>query len=202
MDSCSILVLCPVIPLLRSSYLHGAAQTEDAVVGLLRLEALEGGLDNVVLLGEQVIGPVRQSALAHPSVTAYVFRPLLPSSTAHMCLSRGCVPQSELPVSRSVAVPVGERLHPALQPRALVDEWGERRRRHVFGDSAEVRGCQRCGLQSIADCRGGEVGVGVFVRRKRLNANWGRVRPGRAWTRGDRHLIQRRASLPCQSPRQ
>lgn len=43
-------------------YLHGASQAEDAVVGLLGLEALEGGLDNVVLFGEQVIGPVR-----HPS---------------------------------------------------------------------------------------------------------------------------------------
>jgi len=46
-------------------YLHSAAQTEDAVVCVLGLEALEGGLHNVVLFGEQVIGPVKQSALAH-----------------------------------------------------------------------------------------------------------------------------------------
>lgn len=46
-------------------YLHSAAQTEDAVVCVLRLKALEGGLHNVVLFGEQVIGPVKHSALAH-----------------------------------------------------------------------------------------------------------------------------------------
>jgi hypothetical protein len=42
-------------------YLESAAQAEDAVVGLLGVEALEGGVHNVVLLGEQVVGPVRQS---------------------------------------------------------------------------------------------------------------------------------------------
>ena len=30
----------------------------------------------------------------------------------------GCVPETELPVSGGIAVPVGERLHPALQPWA------------------------------------------------------------------------------------
>lgn len=43
-----------------SSYLHGAAQAEDAVVCLLGSEALEGLLDDVVLLGDQVIGPAKQ----------------------------------------------------------------------------------------------------------------------------------------------
>lgn len=47
-----------------SSYLHGAAQTEDAVVCLLGSEALEGLLDDIVLLGDQVIGPAKQLALA------------------------------------------------------------------------------------------------------------------------------------------
>jgi hypothetical protein len=46
-------------------YMHGAAQSEDAVVCLLGPEALEGGLHNVVLFGEDVVGPVRQCALAH-----------------------------------------------------------------------------------------------------------------------------------------
>lgn len=47
-------------------YLEGAAQAENTVVGLLGLEALEGGVDNVVLLGEQIIGPVRQSVSSGP----------------------------------------------------------------------------------------------------------------------------------------
>jgi hypothetical protein len=45
----------------------------------------------------------------------------------------GAVPQTELPVAGGVAVPVGERLHPALQPRALHDVGGERRGRHGGG---------------------------------------------------------------------
>lgn len=39
-------------------YLEGAADAEDAVVGLLGRQTLEGELDYVVLLGEDVIGPV------------------------------------------------------------------------------------------------------------------------------------------------
>ena len=46
-------------------YLHGTAQTEDAVVGILGLKALQSGLDEVVLLGEQVIGPAGQFTSAH-----------------------------------------------------------------------------------------------------------------------------------------
>lgn len=48
-------------------YLHSTSQAEDTVVGRLGLEALQCGLNGVVLLGEQVIGPVRQMALAHLS---------------------------------------------------------------------------------------------------------------------------------------
>jgi hypothetical protein len=50
--------------LTRDMYLHGAAQTEDAVVGFLGLQTLECSRNDVVLLGEQVIGPVRKLALA------------------------------------------------------------------------------------------------------------------------------------------
>lgn len=45
-------------------YLHGAAQAEDAVVGLLGSEALESLLDDIVLFGDQVIGPAKPLALA------------------------------------------------------------------------------------------------------------------------------------------
>lgn len=47
------------IVLTRHMYLHGAAQAEDAVVGFLGLQTLERSGNDVVLLGEQVIGPVR-----------------------------------------------------------------------------------------------------------------------------------------------
>jgi hypothetical protein len=167
MDSCDLLVTCIVVLCLSNrNYLHGATQPEDAVVGLLWLEALECGLDNVVLFGEQVVGPVRQSALAHAPVFPYIPHRL---SILHLsCRLRGCVPQSELPVSGGVAVPVCERLHPALQPRALVDEGCERRRRHVFGGST---GCAVSEVwePSMAGCvsGGGEaVRVSLSVRRK------------------------------------
>lgn len=42
-------------------YLESSAQTEDTVIGLLGSETLEGVLDGVVLLGEQIIGPVHHS---------------------------------------------------------------------------------------------------------------------------------------------
>jgi hypothetical protein len=67
------------------------------------------------------------------------------------------VPQAELPVTRGIAVIVGQRLHPALQPRALVDERCERRRRHCCGGSTGFRGCGGCGLPSIAGCSSDEV---------------------------------------------
>lgn len=40
------------------------------------------------------------------------------------------LPQSKLPISRSIGVPLGKRLHPSLQPRPLGNEIGERWRRH------------------------------------------------------------------------
>ena len=40
------------------------------------------------------------------------------------------VPQTELSVTRGIGVPVGERGHPLLQPRALDNEVGERGLRH------------------------------------------------------------------------
>lgn len=45
----------------HETYLEGPADTEDAVVGLLGGETLDGSLDGVVLLGDQVIGSVSVS---------------------------------------------------------------------------------------------------------------------------------------------
>jgi hypothetical protein len=77
MDSYTTLVKCSSSLSLDVVYLHSAAQAEDTVVGFLGLEALEGGLHNVVLLGEQVIGPVKQSTLARsatvPNICHYFF---------------------------------------------------------------------------------------------------------------------------------
>jgi hypothetical protein len=61
MDNCDILASGSSCAIGGRVYLKSAAQAEDTVVGLLGIEALEGGVDNVVLLGEQVVGPVRQS---------------------------------------------------------------------------------------------------------------------------------------------
>jgi len=41
------------------------------------------------------------------------------------------LPQAQLSVSCSIGVPVGDWLHPPLQPGALDDEVGERWLRHV-----------------------------------------------------------------------
>lgn len=60
----------------------------------------------------------------------------------------GRVPQSQLPVARGIDVPVGERLHPLLQPRPLEDEGGEGGRGHGVG---RVAACS-------ARCAGGEGG--------------------------------------------
>jgi hypothetical protein len=51
--------------------------------------------------------------------------------------SRSSVPQTELPVSGVVEVPLAERLGPAHQPGALHDVGGERRLRHLCGDVCE-----------------------------------------------------------------
>jgi len=99
MDSCDCSVICLVVSLTNSHYLHGTAQAEDAVVGLLWREALEGGLDDVVLFGENVIGPVRQSALAHaPKTPIYALlaspsRPILLPPRVRTSVQAACIRQ-------------------------------------------------------------------------------------------------------------
>ena len=61
MDNCDSLASGSSSAIGERVYLESAAQAEDTIVGLLGVEALEGGVHNVVLLGEQVVGPVRQS---------------------------------------------------------------------------------------------------------------------------------------------
>jgi hypothetical protein len=129
---------------------------------------------------------VKQSALAHLSGNRFVCHCLHAlHHTRHLFHLRGCVPQAKLPVAGGVDVPVGERRHPGLEPRALGDEGGERRGGHDFDGAAVRRGVGgvECGhgLPSIA-----EVGVvrsmsaGLACQAKDLDANWGEVRR-RAW---------------------
>lgn len=153
-----------------SKYLEGSAETEDTVVGLLGTKTLEGGLDGVVLLGEQVIGPVQQFPSAHHSRASSISPQILPSVGGTASSHRGSVPQAELPVARGIAVPVGEGLHPALQPRALHDVGGERRRRHGCGRWTADRGRRDAELPSIAvlTVGGGE----VVMRKKRKPIGW------------------------------
>jgi hypothetical protein len=49
-------------------YLESTSQAVHAVVGLLRWQALEGELDNLVLLGDQIIGSAECRMLARPSM--------------------------------------------------------------------------------------------------------------------------------------
>jgi hypothetical protein len=115
---CVILSLGPLLlgqELVGHGELESSAQTEDTVVGFLWSETLQGSLHDIVLLGEQVIGP-----------------------------------QTELPVAGGVAVPVGQRLHPLLQPRPLHDVGGERRGRHGYGCSTADPSSRRRVLSSIA----------------------------------------------------
>jgi len=142
-------------------YLEGAAQTEDTVVGLLGLEALQGGVNNVVLLREQVIGPVRQSvssglwASQHPPF-CHSLHPMHPKYPPNIQFqpsfsdSAGCsVPEAELPVAGGVGVPVGEGLDPALEPWALHNGGGEGRRGHDCSVSTDVCGWSRCSVPAM-----------------------------------------------------
>jgi hypothetical protein len=83
----------------------------------------------------------------------------------------GVVPQSQLPVARGIDIPVGERLHPLLEPRALEDERGEGGRGHVVGRAGTCSA--RC-----AGGDGGSIGGRGGLRRvddevsQSLEANW------------------------------
>jgi hypothetical protein len=102
-------------------------------------------VDNVVLLGEQVIGPVRHSVSSGPCASQHALfcqsvHPMHPrnapdiQSQGSSSDPAGCsVPEAELPVAGGVDVPVGEGLDPALQPWALHNGGGEGRRGHDCG---------------------------------------------------------------------
>lgn len=73
-----------------------------------------------------------------------------------VCLA---VPQAELSVAGGIGVPVGQRLHPPLQPRALDDEVGDGGLRHDCG-------CVRAGNGSRKSCSSsGVVKVGSKSRK-------------------------------------
>lgn len=97
------------------AYLEGAAEAEDAVVGLLGREALDGLENDVGLLGDEVIGSVNTNCQINVS-------PL----TFGGGLEGGSLPQPELSVAGGVGVPVGEGGEEALEEGALEHVGGER----------------------------------------------------------------------------
>lgn len=91
MDNCDSLASSSPSTIGGRVYLESAAQAEDTVVGLLGVEALESGVHNVVLLGEQVVGPVRQSVSSGPWTSAVLH------SRAHCIQCIPHVPQNAIP---------------------------------------------------------------------------------------------------------
>lgn len=145
-------------------YLESSAQTEDTVVGFLWSETLQGSLHDIVLLGEQVIGPASWIPSAHRFAARCSLHSIRMSCSIRRMRIGGSVPQTELPVAGGVAVPVGQRLHPLLQPRPLHDVGGERRGRHGCGCSTADPSSRRRVLSSIAVLT---VGGGEVVMRKK-----------------------------------
>ena len=96
------------------AYLKGAAEAEDAVVGLLGREALDGLENDVGFLWDEVIGSVTRTVSF-----------LAPSTTSEGGfggqLGREWVslPQPELSVAGGIGVPVGEGGEEALEEGAL-----------------------------------------------------------------------------------
>lgn len=109
------------------AYLEGAAEAEDAVVGLLGREALDGLEDDVGLFWDQVVGSVgRLSAFASPWLTSTV-------SGGGVGIGIGIsmsLPQPELSVAGGIGVPVGEGGEPPLEEGALEHEGREGWLRH------------------------------------------------------------------------
>jgi hypothetical protein len=115
------------------AYLHGSADTEDAVVRLLWRESLDGLEHGVGLLWDQIIGPMKMhNQFAFPSLWASIrsIRRHGASCVVNEPQESESLPQAELSVTRSIGVPIGDGHKPALEKRALDDELGERWLRH------------------------------------------------------------------------
>lgn len=91
MDSCECLASGSPSSICNCMYLEGAAQTEDTVVGLLGAEALEGGVDDVVLLGEQVISPVRQAVSSNPDASPKTLHAPIPDNQCIACILQSTI---------------------------------------------------------------------------------------------------------------
>lgn len=102
-----------------TAYLEGAAEAENAVVGLLGREALDGLENNVGLLWDQVVGSAHTVSLSLP-----LYHP--PHDVQWAVWRRGdpdwhlvSLPQPELSVAGGIGVPVGEGSEKLLEERAL-----------------------------------------------------------------------------------
>lgn len=126
-----MLVTTPYSSRTSRGYLESTSQAVHAVVGFFRRQTLESELDNVVFFGDDVVGPADRERSAHRSEAAKHHKnPFREFPHGIDLITRVSIPQSQLPVARSVGVPVGERLHPSRQPWAGLDVRGEGGCRH------------------------------------------------------------------------
>jgi hypothetical protein len=192
----------------HETYLEGPADTEDAVVGLLGGETLDGSLNGVVLLGDQVIGsvsvshgvwkwegrigPARSQTRTLAQCQYRIMECNCPVSPALSGVSgMGRLLQTQFPVAGSVGVPLGQRHHPILEPWALDDVVGKRRSRH---GEREGQGRQRGG-QAAARAESSSGCSRNCAPRSQPGADW---LPGSPPCRGP-HVTDRPAELALHS---
>lgn len=109
-----------------------------------------------------------------------------------------CIPQSELPVASSVLVPLAERDHPPLQPRALHDEVGERRLRHLCGGGGRMSCRMALSMDLLDDssCEAQQARTSVGWSRRGGLALFARRR-GKSDEAGAHHKLPGSAARPA-----
>jgi hypothetical protein len=114
-------------------YLNSSSKTEDTVVGLLLGKTLQSKENLLGLFGDQIIGPTTHKQI---STALSPSRPcgrdqLTLSQWSQMALSSVFVPQTKLPVSSGIPVPIGDRGEHTLEPWALHNIGSKRGLRHI-----------------------------------------------------------------------